>query len=435
LRLFNHSWLIFLEKEWLGVTSGHLFWGLLLVQTLLTGSTYNQAVHLYAQASEAALVSPSLATALSPLEGIFVPTLGSLYLGFTLLFPFIIIQQWIREHTGNTFILLLQTRQSLVVWLITKTTILVLVQLVMLIIPCSALLFWLGAGGHIAIGELFILITGYILYAWLMIGVASLSAVLMDSVGSAAIIVLSIVLGSWTLDFVTVGEEGIWYILSSFSLTTILRSFESGLLNWVNIVGLGLAGITALSLTGIVLYPQSLRVRLFYATFILMIFIGFTTLVSVFTSSIDMTENQRHSFAPAQEKTLTTLKQPLHIIINLTPDDPRFMDFERNVLNKLKRNISKLHIKTASKNKGYFLAEENYGKIKLSYAGKEVETRSTSPREILDLLWKIAEVEIPSSQTIHYSGYPLVASSQLAEIWFYFLLPVLIGIGWRQSRY
>ena len=42
--------------------------------------------------SAAARDSPVLASGLSPLDGVFVPTFGALYLAVTLLFPFVAIR-------------------------------------------------------------------------------------------------------------------------------------------------------------------------------------------------------------------------------------------------------------------------------------------------------------------------------------------------------
>lgn len=64
----------------------------MLALTFLVGYGFIQAVDLYSQASKSALEFPELARGMVPLEGILVPTLGSLYLTSTLLLPFIAIR-------------------------------------------------------------------------------------------------------------------------------------------------------------------------------------------------------------------------------------------------------------------------------------------------------------------------------------------------------
>src|SRR5438105_14205861 len=78
-----------LAKELAEIVSGHTLWTMLLLVCPLVGYSFVQAVSLYGDASTAALQSPVLATSLSPLDGILVPTFGSFYVAVTLLFPFV----------------------------------------------------------------------------------------------------------------------------------------------------------------------------------------------------------------------------------------------------------------------------------------------------------------------------------------------------------
>ena len=81
-----------LTKELREITSGRALWTMLLLLCPLVGYSFFQAVSLYGEASTAALQSPVLASSLSPLDGILVPTLGSFYVAVTLLFPFVAIR-------------------------------------------------------------------------------------------------------------------------------------------------------------------------------------------------------------------------------------------------------------------------------------------------------------------------------------------------------
>ena len=122
--------------------------GILFVLCLLAGLSYAQAVDLYAEASRAVARSPALAAGLAPLEGVLVPTFGSLYLGLTLLFPFVAIRQVAREQADGMLPLWLQTRVPLPAWFAAKLAALGLATLAVLAIPGSALVFWVAAGGH-----------------------------------------------------------------------------------------------------------------------------------------------------------------------------------------------------------------------------------------------------------------------------------------------
>lgn len=420
-----------LHKEFAGLLAGRAFWVLLLIQALLTGASYSQALSLYAEASRTALSTPALAVGLSPLEGVFVPTFGSLYLGLTLLFPFVAIRQLAQERADRTLLLLLQTRVPLAGWLLAKALALLLAGVALLTIPLSALTFWIGAGGHVAMSETLTLLLGYLLYACLIGGVAWLAAAVMESAASAAILTLSVTLGAWALDFAAAGDRGLWHVLGKASLTAVLRRFESGLLASGDVAGLLLASGASMLLAGIWLRPTRWRVRLVRSALVVSLAIMAAVLAGKTGGSLDTTENRRHSFAPAQEKALATLTESLWVTVYLAPDDPRLADLERNILNPLQRGVPEMQVQVTGES-SLFAAqnEDSYGLIELRYGGRKAETRSTNPIEILPLLWDLAGIATPSAETPAYPGYPLVASSQWAAFWFYLFLPLLIGFGW-----
>src|SRR5262245_33516563 len=97
-----------LAKELRGVLSGRALWTMLLILCPLIGYSFFQAVSLYNEASSAARDSPALASGLSPLDGVLVPTFGALYVAMTLLFPFVAIRTLGREKETGTLRLLVQ---------------------------------------------------------------------------------------------------------------------------------------------------------------------------------------------------------------------------------------------------------------------------------------------------------------------------------------
>src|SRR5712691_13488811 len=101
-------------KELREIISGRALWTLLLLECPLIGYSFFQAASLYGEASGAALQSPVLATSLSPLDGVLVPTFGSFYVAVTLLFPFVAIRVLSAEKETGALRLLIQLpyRQS-----------------------------------------------------------------------------------------------------------------------------------------------------------------------------------------------------------------------------------------------------------------------------------------------------------------------------------
>ena len=73
---------------------GGALWTMLLLLCPLVGWSYAEALRLYSEVSTAARNSPTVASGLSPLDGILVPTFGSFYVAVTLLFPFVAIRAY-----------------------------------------------------------------------------------------------------------------------------------------------------------------------------------------------------------------------------------------------------------------------------------------------------------------------------------------------------
>src|SRR5882724_8773117 len=95
-------------KELCEILSGRALWTMLLLMCPLVGYSFFQAVSLYGEASTAGLQSPVLASTLSPLDGILVPTLGASYVAVTLLFPFVAIRVLGQEKETGALRLLVQ---------------------------------------------------------------------------------------------------------------------------------------------------------------------------------------------------------------------------------------------------------------------------------------------------------------------------------------
>jgi len=154
------------------------------------------------------------------------------------------------------------------------------------------------------------------------------------------------------------------------------------------------------------------------------------------TFSVDVTENRRNSFAPAEEAALRQVTEPLAITVYLAPDDPRLADFNRLVLAKLRRLVPRLSIALAETPKGLFApaGDDRYGLVVYEYNGQRDESRSTSPREVLPLLYRLAGVSVGPSAGTDYPGHPLVTSARAAAAWFYLVLPLLVGLAWWRVR-
>src|ERR1700738_1135362 len=244
-----------LVKELWEILSGRALWTMLLLMCPLIGFSFFQAVSLYADASVAGLQSPVLASSLSPLDGILVPTLGASYVPVTLLFPFVAIRVLGLEKESGALHLLVQMPYHSST-LITAKLAAVLAAWVLSSIPAfSALAIWRLFGGPFSAPETLNLLFGHLLFGLLVGAIALFAASVSESAATAAIITLAFTIGSWVLDFTVAGQPGLLAWIASLSLTQVLHAFEQGLLSAALVAGIGAAVLGFAALAAIWLPP------------------------------------------------------------------------------------------------------------------------------------------------------------------------------------
>jgi ABC-type transport system involved in multi-copper enzyme maturation permease subunit len=424
-------------KELAEIISGRALWTMLLLVCPLVGYSFVQAVSLYNEASAAALQSPVLAASLSPLDGVLVPTFGSFYVAVTLLFPFVAIRVLGQEKESGALRLLVQLPYRSSTLILAKLGA-VLVAWTLVSIPAlSALAIWAMMGGHLAASETLNLLFGHLLYGLLVGALALFAATISESSATAAIIALAATIGSWVLDFTLAGHSGLSTWIAQLSLTKALRPFEQGLLS-AGLV-LGIAGaICGLSVLASVWLPLGTppRTRFMRSVPCVLGTIAALGVAGGIRQSVDVTEDRRNSFPAADQRLLATLGLPLVITVHLAPEDPRYVDLQRNVLAKLDRVMPNVSVVLASRRDSAGNSPDNaYGEIEYVYGARSDVSRSTSPREILPLLYALAGVQAPAPVPgEEYPGYPLLAAADATLFWFVGGLPLLIGLAWWWSR-
>jgi len=425
-------------KELREVLGGRALWTMLLLLCPLVGYSFFQAVALYGEASAAARDSPTLASGLSPLDGVLVPTFGALYVSVTLLFPFVAIRTLGREKETGALRLLIQLPYRVATLVAAKMTAISAAWLISAIPAVSALAIWVILGGHLHAPETFDLLLGQLLYGLLVGAIALFAAAVSESSATAAIVTLAFTIGSWVLDFSLAGQPGLLQWLSLLSLTQTLRSFEQGLLSVGLVVGIvaAIGGFSALA--ALWLHPGTPpRTRLVRSIGCMAIVAAVLALATQIRSSIDLTEDRRNSFPAADQRALAELREPLTITVHLAPEDPRYVDLRRNVLSKVERVMPHVTVRLATAGQSMVgsTGDESYGEIEYLYGGRSARTRSTSHREALPLLYGLAGRPVPTPVPgEEYPGYPLVAGAELALPWFLGALPLLIAGAWWWTR-
>lgn len=427
-----------LVKEFWGVLGGRALWTMLLLMCPLIGYSFFQAVSLYGEASGAGLQSPVLANSLSPLDGILVPTFGGFYVAITLLFPFVAIRVLSQEKESGALRLLVQMPYRPSTLISAKLAALLAAWLLSSVPALSALAMWRLFGGHLHAPETLNLLFGHLLYGLLVGAIALFAASVSDGAATAAIITLAFTIGSWVLDFTVAGRPGLLEWVARLSLTQVLRTFEQGLLSAGLVVGVGAAVWGFAALATVWLQPgvraRSKLVRSTACVLLAAVALGLATRTRL---SIDVTEDRRNSFPAADQRALASLAGPLAVTVHLAPEDPRYADLHRNVLAKLERVLPNMSIRLAIGRQGLAsnAGDDRYGEVEYSYGDRSDISRSTSPREVLPLLYALAGVKPPlAAPGGDYPGYPLVARGEAALLWFFGGLPFLIALAWRRSR-
>ncbi|HEY1361444.1 MAG TPA: ABC transporter permease subunit [Xanthobacteraceae bacterium] len=423
-----------LAKELREVLTGRALWTMLLLLCPLVGYSFFQAAALYGEASAAARDSPAMASGLSPLDGVLVPTFGAFYLAVTLLFPFVAIRALGREKETGSLCLLVQLPYRAATLIGAKMAAVAAAWMIALVPALSTLALWEMLGGHLAAPETINLLGGHLLYGLLVGAIALFSAAISESAATAAIITLAFTIGSWVLDFALAGQPGMLGLMSRLSLTQSLRSFEQGLLSAPLVAGIAATIVGFCALAAVWLHPGvPVRLKVMRSLACAAAMAALLAILTQIGASADLAEDRRNSFPAADQRELAGLDELLLITVHLAPEDPRYVDLRRNVLAKLARVMPHVTVQLASGGQAMLgsSSEESYGEVEYAYAGRSARSRSTSHRELLPILYELAGRPVPAPiRGEDYPGYPLVAEAQVALPWFLAALPLLILLAW-----
>jgi hypothetical protein len=147
------------------------------------------------------------------------------------------------------------------------------------------------------------------------------------------------------------------------------------------------------------------------------------------TKSRDFSESRANSFPLPDEQTLAAVRGPIRIEVNLAPEDPRRVDFDRHVLAKLRRVRPDVHVRYVSATSiGLFeQTSAGYGEIWYDVGGKKTVGRSVTAEAALETLYSLAGVTPrPADDEEVFRGHPLVTRAPGAALVFYVLWPAMI---------
>ncbi|HTE44996.1 MAG TPA: hypothetical protein VK636_07115 [Gemmatimonadaceae bacterium] len=429
-------WLI--EKELRELAASRSYWLLLLVIGALVGHAFMTSVGIYAEASGIGGGPAALSQGLSPLEGIVVPVLGAYDLAATLLFPFVVIRLIAVEQQTGGLALTLQLPASFTMSVVAKAVALVVAWIFSGLVGAFALLLWRMMGGHLYGPETWTVILGHVLRGVLTIGVAAAAGALATSAASAAIIALTVTLGTWALDYVAAARGGMVAAIAAYTPSAALRVFEHGELRVSTVIILLVLGAGGLGVAGAWLQEGRRLARRAgqVAAIIVGVAVACVAAAQIHVSR-DVSEDRRNSFPPADERALEQIRQPLKVTVYLAAEDPRLADLERGVLAKLRRTMASVSINYAAESRsGLFeRPSEHYGEVWYELNGKRAMTRSSTEEIVLETIYSLVGRVAPTSENgAAYSGYPLAARSALAPWVFFLFWPSMVVALWWWVR-
>src|SRR3954466_9736528 len=230
LRLHDSAWAWLLEKEWRELLASRAWWVLLVVMGPLVGFAFTSAVRSYAEASGLNGTAAGVGEAFSPLVGIWAPTFSACELAAVFLLPFVAIRIIAGDRQSGALKLELQHPMRPATRIAAKGIILLAGWIVASAPALVAVVLWHSYGGSIYAPELVTVATGHLINAGLTIAIAAAAASITEHPSTAAILTLSLTVGTWFLHFIAAVQGGTWERLASYTPTTMVSDFQHGLI-------------------------------------------------------------------------------------------------------------------------------------------------------------------------------------------------------------
>jgi hypothetical protein len=320
-----------------------------------------------------------------------------------------------------------------------KALVLLAGWLVAMLPPLSALALWKIYGGTLYAPELGTLIAGHVLNAGLTIALAAAMSSLTEHPSTAAILTLSVTVGTWILDIFGAVQGGLWERAAGYIPAALVSQFEHGL--WrLDITLIAVALIAAgLSLAAIWMRLGVAVKRRVYESAALGVLAAAGIFACAFvTPSWDNSENRGNSFREADERALRGIHAPLRIDVHLAPEDGRRVELERQALSKLRRAMPQVQVRYSSATSiGLFeQTDAGYGEIWYSLGGRRTMSRVTTAEGVLESIYSLANVT-PPAETAEavFRGRPLAVRAKGAGTLFYGVWPgVFLASGILMRR-
>jgi ABC-2 type transport system permease protein len=442
LRSPRGAWLWLLAKEGRELVSSRAWWVLLFAMGPLVGVSFIGAVRTYADLSGLNGTAAGVGEAFSPLIGIWAPTFSACELAAAFMLPFVAIRLVAGDRQSGALKLELQHPLSSFARMSAKASVLVAGWIVALAPAAIAIVLWRWYGGSIHTPEIGAVIAGHLLNAGLTIGLAATAAALTEHPSTAAIVTLSVTVGTWIVNFIAAVQGGIWERAAGYTPTAMVAEFQHGLVRLstvlvaATLVMLGLTLAAIWTRLGVTVRRRACESAAAAALAALAV----AASISV-RPSWDVSEDRANSFSRAEEAALRQIRTPLGIEVHLAPEDPRRADLDRRVITKLRRIVPTLEVRyIAATTTGLFeQTAAQYGEIWYEVGGRRAMSRATTAESALETVFTLAGVVPPGNGDGDvndaddvdrvYRGHPLATSPRGAATIYYGVWPAMVIAG------
>jgi len=421
------------EKEWRELVASRAYWIMLLLIGPLVGVSFISAARTYAEASGLNGTSAGVGEAFSPLIGIWAPTFSACELAAAFLLPFVGIRLVAGDRQSGALKLELQHPMSALARLAAKAVVLLVGWMLASMAPVVAILLWKSYGGTLYAPELATVAMGHMLNAGLTIALAAAAASLTEHPSTAAILTLSVTVGTWIINFIAAVQGGVWERVAAYTPTAMVAEFQHGLVR-LDVVLIALALVLAgLSFAAVWMRLGVAVPRRLYESIALGALAAAVVFACTFaTATWDTSESRGNSFSEADEDALRHIQPPLSIEVHLAPEDPRRFDLDHRALSKLRRVIPKLRVQYVSATSiGLFeQTSPHYGEVWYDLGGRKTMSRLTTADGVLETLYELAGVTPPlENDEAVFRGHPLAVPPKGAATVFYGIWPALVVAG------
>jgi ABC-type transport system involved in multi-copper enzyme maturation permease subunit len=403
---------------------------MLLLIGPLVGVSFIGAVQTYAEASGLNGTAAGVGEAFSPLVGIWAPTFSASEVAAAFLLPFVAIRLVAGDRQSGALKLELQHPMPSLSHIGAKAIVLLAAWIVASLPTLGAIGLWKWYGGTVYVPELATVALGHVLNAGLTVALAAATATLTEHPSTAAILTLSVTVGTWIINFVAAVHGGIWERVAGYTPTAVVAQLQHGLIRLdvllvtLTLIAAGLVFAAVWMRLGV-----AVRRRVYESITLGALTTAIVLACTLATSSWDTSENRSNSFSKADEEALGRIRSPLRVVVHLAPEDPRRFDLEHRALSKLRRVMPRVRIEYESATSiGLFeQTSTNYGEIWYELGGRRAASRLTTAEGVLETIYSLAGITPPAeSEDNVFRGHPLAVPPRGAPTVFYGIWPALV---------